>query len=85
MENIIIRNIEKRDIPSVIDIQIAGWKSEYKGIVDNNILNSMNRDERIKKISNNYKENGFIVAQINNEVVGFCRYIDYTRYVKYRL
>ena len=76
MENIIIRNIEEKDIPSVVDIQIDGWKSAYKGIVDDNVLNSMNRDERIKKRSNDYKENGFIVAEINNEVIGFCRYID---------
>lgn len=49
MENIIIRNIEEKDIPSVVDIQINGWKSAYKGIIDDNVLNSMNRDERIEK------------------------------------
>ena len=49
MENIIIRNIEEKDIPSVVDIQIDGWKSAYKGIVDDNVLNSMNRNERIIK------------------------------------
>ena len=76
MENIIIRNIEEKDIPSVVDIQIDGWKSAYKGIVDDNVLNSMNRNERIEKRRNDYKENGFIVAEINNEVIGFCRYID---------
>ncbi len=56
MENIIIRNIEEKDIPNVVDIQIDGWKSAYKGIIDDNVLNSMNRDERIKKRSNDYKE-----------------------------
>ena len=74
MENIIIRNIEEKDIPNVVDIQVNGWKTAYKGIIDDNVLNSMNRDERIKKRSNDYKENGFIVAEINNEIVGFCRY-----------
>lgn len=49
MENIIIRNIEEKDIPSVVDIKIEGWKSAYKGIVDDNVLNSMNRNEIIKK------------------------------------
>ena len=49
MENIIIRNIEEKDIESVVDIQINGWKSAYKGIIDDNVLNSMNRNERIKK------------------------------------
>ena len=82
MENIIIRNIEERDIESVVDIQIDGWKSAYKGIVDGNFLNSMNRNERIEKRKENYKENGFIVAELNNQVVGFCRYIDNNRFTQ---
>ena len=82
MENIIIRNIEEKDIPSVVDIQIDGWKSAYKGIVDDNVLNSMNRNERIKKRSNDYKENGFIVAELDNQVVGFCRYIDSNKFTQ---
>lgn len=76
MENIIIRNIREEDIPSVVDIQINGWKTAYKGIIDDNILNSMNRDERIEKRKKDYKQNGFIVAELDKEVVGFCRYID---------
>lgn len=80
MENLIVRNIEEKDIPSVVDIQIDGWKSAYKGIVDNNILNSMNRNERIEKRKNDYKQNGFIVAELNNQVVGFCRYIDSNKF-----
>ena len=76
MENIIIRNIEEKDIPSVVDIQINGWKSTYKGIIDDDVLNSMNREAKIEKRKNDYKENGFIVAELNNEIIGFCRYID---------
>ena len=34
MENVIIRNIEEKDIPSVVDIQISGWQIAYKGIID---------------------------------------------------
>ena len=82
MEDIIIRNIEGKDIPDVVDIQIDGWKSAYKGIVDDNILNSMNRNERIEKRRNDYKENGFIVAELNNQVVGFCRYIDSNKFTQ---
>ncbi len=82
MENIIIRNIEEKDIPNVVDIQIDGWKSAYKGIVDDNILKSMNRNERIAKRKNDYKENGFIVAELNNQVVGFCRYIDSNKFTQ---
>ena len=80
MENIIIRNIEEKDIPSVVDIQIDGWRNAYKGIIDDNFLNSMNRNERIEKRKKDYKENGFIVAELNNQVVGFCRYIDNNKF-----
>ena len=49
MENVIIRNIAEKDIPSVADIQINGWKTAYKGIIDDAILNAMNREEKIER------------------------------------
>lgn len=82
MENIIIRNVNEKDIPSVVDIQISGWKTAYKGIIDNNVLNSMDRDERIEKRRKDYKDNSFIVAELNNEVVGFCRYVDSNKFTQ---
>ncbi len=30
MENIIIRNVKEKDIPSIADIQVNGWKTAYK-------------------------------------------------------
>ncbi len=82
MEGIIIRNIEEKDIPSVADIKINGWRTAYKGIIDDKVLNSMNRNERIEKIRKTYKDNGFIVAELNNEVVGFCNYIDTNKFTQ---
>lgn len=82
MENIIIRNVEKEDIPSIVDIQIEGWKTAYKDIIDENFLNSMNKNEKIEKRMKDYKENGFIVAELNGEIVGFCRYIDRNKYTQ---
>ena len=76
IKNIIIRNINEKDIPSIADIQIKGWKSAYKGIIDDSILNAMNKEEKIERLKSNYAKNGFIVAEIENEVVGFCRYAD---------
>ena len=76
MDKIIIRNIKEKDIESVVNIQIEGWRTAYKGIVDDEFLNSMNKNERIMKRKADYKENGFIVAEIKSEIVGFCRYID---------
>ena len=82
MEGIIIRNIEKKDIPSVADIKINGWRIAYKGIIDDKVLNSMNRKKKKKKIRKTYKDNGFIVAELNNEVVGFCNYIDTNKFTQ---
>lgn len=80
MEHIIIRNIKVEDIPSVVDIQISGWKTAYKGIIHYDFLNSLNRDKKIEQRRKDYKQNGFIVAEINKEIVGFCRYIDNNSY-----
>ena len=74
MENIIIRNVAEKDIPSVADIQVNGWKTAYKGIIDDAILNVMNKEEKIERFKVNYQKNGFIVAEFENEIVGFCRY-----------
>ena len=76
MNDIIIRNMEKEDIPKVVDIQISGWQTAYKGIVDDEYLNSLNKDARIKKIEKSYLKYGFIVAEYQGEIVGFANYID---------
>ena len=76
MENIIIRNIKKQDIPKVVDIQINGWKTAYKEIIEDKYLDTMNKEEKIKKRQKDYMLNGFIIAELNDDVVGFCRYID---------
>lgn len=76
MENVIIRNIEKEDIPAVVDIQISGWQTAYKGIIDESFLNSMNREERIKQRNEDYYKGGFIVAELNNEIVGYSRFVN---------
>lgn len=82
MKNIIVRNIEEKDIPRVVDIQIDGWKTAYKGIIDDSILTSMDRDKKIEKRNKDYKDNGFIVAESDKEVVGFCRYIDSNKFTQ---
>ena len=71
---IVIRKIKEEDIPAVVDIQIEGWKAAYKGIVEESYLNSMNREERIERRRADYKQGLFIVAEMGNEIVGFCRY-----------
>ena len=73
MKNIIIRNVIEKDIPSVADIQVNGWKRAYKGIIDDAILNAMNKEEKIESFKMNYQKNGFIVAELENKVVVISR------------
>ena len=58
MEDIIIRNIKKQDIPKVVDIHINGWKTDYKGIIEDKYLDTMNKEEKIKKRQKDYMLNG---------------------------
>jgi ribosomal protein S18 acetylase RimI-like enzyme len=74
VENIIIRNVKKEDLWAVSSIAVEGWKSAYRGIIDDELLDSLKIEDNYNKRLKDYKENGFIVAEINNDVVGFCRY-----------
>lgn len=76
MENIIIRNIKKEDIPQVVDVLILAWQTAYRGIVDDEYLDSMSREEFIERRNKDYNQNGFIVAEANNEILAFSRYVD---------
>lgn len=80
METIIVRNALEKDIPSMADIQIHGWKATYKGIMDDAVLESMNREDQIAKFKRNYKKNADIVAVSQDEVVGYCRYVGNNTY-----
>lgn len=74
MQNIIIRNVEKEDLWSISSIAVKGWKNAYRGIIDDEFLDSLKIEDNYNKRLKDYQENGFIVAEIDNEVVGFCRY-----------
>ena len=78
--DIIIRDIKEEDIPSVVDIQMNGWIEAYRGIIDDVVLDSMDRNKKIEKMKTNYQDNYFKVAEYNNEVVGFARYYDDNRF-----
>lgn len=74
MSRIIIRNVELKDLRSVSEIAIRGWQTAYRGIVDDEYLDNLSIEENYQKRLKDYKENGFIVAEQDGEVVGFCRY-----------
>lgn len=70
----IVRNVEKEDLKAVAEIVVNGWKAAYRGIIDDDFLDSLNANDAYQRMLKNYQENGFVVAEIDNEVVGFCRY-----------
>lgn len=80
MGEVIIRKVKREDIEQVVDIQVTGWQTAYRGIIDDEYLNNMSREEKIKKRQKDFNENGFIVAEIEDKVIGFCRYSDTNKY-----
>lgn len=80
MKDIKIRNVEIDDLSSVVDIQIKGWQTAYKGIIDDSFLKTMSKEERLEKRREDFRQNGFIVAELNKEIAGFCRYIDSNKF-----
>lgn len=77
LENkVIIRKIKYEDIEQIVDINIKDWKKVYKGIIDDSILDNLNREEKIEKWRKNYNIGNVIVAEKNGSILGFCRYDD---------
>ena len=69
-----IRKVEKRDLRAVSEIAVTGWQTAYRGIIDDEFLDNLSIEENYQKRLNDYTENGFVVAELKNEIVGFCRY-----------
>lgn len=79
LDSLIIKKATIKDIKEIVSIKVNGWKSAYIGIIDENYLNNMSEEEQIKKYEIVYSLNDLFVAELNNEVVGFCRVIDCTK------
>ena len=70
----IIREAEKADAESIINININGWLETYHGIFPNDVLKKLEqkKSESIEKCKNKISE--YIVCEMGNKVVGFLRY-----------
>ena len=79
-DNIIIRKVKYEDIEQIVDINIEAWKKAYKGIIDDDILENLNRNEKIKKWKKHYNIGNVIVAERNGKILGYCRYEDNAQY-----
>lgn len=79
-KEIFIRRVKKEDIEQIVDINIKDWKKQYKGIIDDDILDNLNKDEKINKWKKHYDIGNVIVAEQDEVVVGYCRYDDNLHY-----
>ena len=77
IKNVIIRNATQNDIYQIVKIKINGWKETYVDIIDNNYLNNISLNDQISKYTSSYSLENIFVAELNNEIVGFCRVYDY--------
>lgn len=71
---ITIRKVKIEDLMQVAEIVTKSWQTAYRGIIDDEYLDSLSVEKNYKKRLNDYNENEFIVAIQDKEVVGFCRY-----------
>lgn len=70
----IIREAEKADAESIVNININGWLETYHGIFPNDVLKKLEqkKSESIEKCKNKISE--YIVCEMENKVIGFLRY-----------
>ena len=79
-----IRKMRYEDIEKIVDINIRDWKKVYKGIIDDDTLNNLNRNEKIERWRKNYNKDNVIIAEENEIVVGYCKYSSSVKYEKER-
>lgn len=80
IEDVIIRKVKYADIEKIVDINIKDWKKIYKGIIDDEILNNIDRDKKIERWKKRYNIGNVIVAEKEGIVLGYCRYDDNVTY-----
>ena len=80
IDDVIIRKVKYADIEKIVDINIKDWKKIYKGIIDDEILNNIDRDKKIERWKKRYNIGNVIVAEKEGIVLGYGRYDDNVTY-----
>lgn len=73
-----IRKAIVSDGESIAKINISSWQKTYKDIFTKEFLDCLSDEESLKNTilrmqENIKKDNNYLVAEFNNEVVGFCK------------
>lgn len=74
--SIIIKKAEKEDIPDIARIHVEGWQGAYKGIIDQQYIDSQNLDKRINDWTEWFGDKTVtrLIAFKNNLPVGFVAF-----------
>ena len=78
LNEVIIRKARFEDIESISTIKVRGWQTAYRNIIDDEYLDNMNIEKTIEKNKRNFDKHKFIVAELNNEVVGLHKESTFT-------
>lgn len=73
-----IRKALTKDAEAITKINITSWQKTYENIFPADFLNSLSDIESLnnnieRKKENIKKDNNYLVAELNNEIVGFCK------------
>ncbi len=71
---VFIREAKEEDQPAIVDLSIKVWKQAYQGIIDNDFLNALCFEKRLRGRVEKATEPGHysIVACCKQKIVGFC-------------
>ena len=67
---ITVRQAEKEDVRQIAEILVEDWQTAYRGIMDDEFLDSMNADQRYEIEVKRYQK--FIVAADGDEILGYA-------------
>ena len=70
-----IRKFKYEDIPAISKVKIASWRSTYRGLIPNHILDQLSqeqdREQLIKLLKTNKDMVGYVVEAAPGEIVGY--------------
>ncbi len=67
---IIIRTAEKEDVWQIAEILVEDWQTAYRGIMDDDFLDSLSVDQRYEIEVKRYDK--YVVAAEGNEILGYA-------------
>lgn len=66
----IIRQAREEDVMQIAEILVEDWQTAYKGIMDDNFLNTLSAEQRFPIEIRRYQK--YTVAAENDEVLGYA-------------